>query len=870
MMSIHFLVGILFTCCNCFQLTVMHTGTLRGCYLPIDRNGNMCSVSQIDNTPWLCEGGIWHRAHKIEEIRNEVTNSLLIESGNFFQGTVFSLRNGGSAIFEFMNELKYDAISLGPRDFDMELLDPTSRGATLGGFIRNSNFSTVSSNMNTSLVPELSAIAPYYIATYPSGDRVGVVSHIAKDIKILSRGTPANLTIKSELSGIQFAVDSLINLGVNKIIYIANEQYDQFEYITNFVSQIPGIDIVVVGQERGYLQSSSTRTGYPYPIVASSPSGKPVLIVSSSRLGRYMGRLDATFDSNGILTNWTGDTIKLVANYSFSVSQTANGSKVTYIPSTPFTERIRSRVLTLWNDMQPFLAEKIGETNVMFNGSYTIVRFMECPLGNLVADALRYGTGAQIGTFNGGGMGGLVYPGNITIQDIYQLVQFANTALVIEISGKDIISALQNSVFRSDYELTNPSGAGTGRYLQFSGLKFSYNPSANSTLRPTIRNPNLLIPDRVVSVHVMNENGVYEVIDLKKNYSMAINDFLLNGGNDYEMFINCTVLPGTGVTVHEILMDYVRKFSPLNTVVEGRIMRVSDNPVDFFAVDVPPQPYWLPYDSGYSYFFLSFSSILLLLLLITLIMVQVYKDEAVIKSSSVVFLSVILSGLILVCMSIYFWFSEPTTGLCNARIWLLMIGFLISYGSMIIKNWRLAKIFGEHNLSNLMRPITDSRLLLYLCGVVGVGFIVLSLWVGVDPLHPSDVTNSLIEPGKLYFVSCKSESSLWIVVALIYSCGYLVFGLFISFKTRNVPSQFRESQHIAWVTYNLTLVSIIAIALAYILHDGTSVSVIFMGAVLIASLFTWAVMFVTKFVVIFSNKRHTTTQSTQNSFVSMT
>jgi 5'-nucleotidase len=103
---------------------------------------------------------------------------------------------------------------------------------------------------------------------------------------------------------------------------------------------------------------------------------------------------------------------------------------------------------------------------------------------------------------------------------------------------------------------------GTGRFLQVSGLRYSWDGSREAGRR-------------IVNVEVLTEDGDYEQIDPDEVYTVATNDFLFAGGDDYTMFQeNGENSYDFGRTLDEALRDYITANSPINPQVEGRIIRL--------------------------------------------------------------------------------------------------------------------------------------------------------------------------------------------------------------------------------------------------------------------------------------------------------
>jgi 2',3'-cyclic-nucleotide 2'-phosphodiesterase (5'-nucleotidase family) len=171
-------------------------------------------------------------------------------------------------------------------------------------------------------------------------------------------------------------------------------------------------------------------------------------------------------------------------------------------------------------------------------------------MGNLIADAMRAATGADIALMNGGGIrADRTYDvgAKITRRDILTELPFGNVTKLTELPGSQVLEALENAVSQVD--------KGAGRFAQVSGLSFVYDPSAE--------------PGKRVS-EVLVAGAPLEAARL---YKVAINDFILGGGDGYAALgggrmINDT---GAGALVANDVMAYVEKIGTVTPAVEGRI-----------------------------------------------------------------------------------------------------------------------------------------------------------------------------------------------------------------------------------------------------------------------------------------------------------
>ena len=199
----------------------------------------------------------------------------------------------------------------------------------------------------------------------------------------------------------------------------------------------------------------------------------------------------------------------------------------------------------------------IGSTEVPLDARNTTVRFVEANVGNLTADALRWqasglGLNPTIGVINGGGIrGNSLYfplatplsPVNVTDADVFNLLPFNNKVGVIGgVTIPDLLLALENSVI---FAAPGDLGTATGRFLQVSGLNFSWDTTAPAGSR---------------IIDVLLQNTIPLVDDGVTVSSMLLNiatiDFLASGGDNYTMFSPYT-FSDSGLLYRDALTNYI-------------------------------------------------------------------------------------------------------------------------------------------------------------------------------------------------------------------------------------------------------------------------------------------------------------------------
>jgi 5'-nucleotidase len=91
-----------------FSLAIMHTNDVHARFEQTDKYGGACSASKA--SVGKCFGGVARRKTKLDELRAKYPNSLLLDGGDQFQGTLWFSIFQGKAVSYFTNKIGYDAM----------------------------------------------------------------------------------------------------------------------------------------------------------------------------------------------------------------------------------------------------------------------------------------------------------------------------------------------------------------------------------------------------------------------------------------------------------------------------------------------------------------------------------------------------------------------------------------------------------------------------------------------------------------------------------------------------------------------------------------------------------------------------------------
>ncbi|MHA6325556.1 bifunctional metallophosphatase/5'-nucleotidase [Roseivivax sp. CAU 1753] len=493
-----------------YSLTILHTNDFHARFEPISKYDSTCSAE--DNTAGECFGGSARLMTAIEAAKARSNNPILVDGGDQFQGTLFYTYYKGKLAAEMMNQMGYDAMTVGNHEFD-------DGPEVLRGFVDAVAFPVLMSNADISGEAQLADAIMKSTVIERGGEKLGLIGLTPQDTDELASPGP-NVIFTDPVDAVQGEVDKLTEMGVNKIIVLSHSGYGVDQRVAE---ETTGVDVIVGGHTNTLLGEMESAQG-PYPTMVGDTA-----IVQAYAYGKFLGELNVTFDDDGKLTEATGAPIimdKDVVEAEAVVARIAEAAK-------PLDE-IRNKV--------------VAETSAAIDGGRDSCRAGECQMGNLVADAMLArvaSQGVQIAIANGGGLRASIDAGEVTMGEVLTVLPFQNTLATFRISGAVVVEALENGVSQIE--------EGAGRFPQVAGLTFTVDPAAEPGAR-------------VSEVMVAGEP-----IDPEAMYGVVSNNFVRNGGDGYRMLIDAQDAYDFGPDLADVTAEYLAAQGPYAPYTDGRI-----------------------------------------------------------------------------------------------------------------------------------------------------------------------------------------------------------------------------------------------------------------------------------------------------------
>ncbi|TIO54924.1 MAG: LysM peptidoglycan-binding domain-containing protein [Mesorhizobium sp.] len=510
-----------------YTLNILHFNDWHSRIEGNNKYESTCSAEE--ETKGECIGGAGRLVTAIAQERKKLEgqNVLLLNAGDSFQGSLFYITYKGAAEEEFLNQMKPDAVTLGNHEFD-------DGESALVPYLDKAKFPIVSANVMPNDKSGAAGKVKPSIVVEVGGQKIGIVGAVTNDTPELASPGP-NIAIADDVKSITAEVEKLKGEGINKIIAVTHIGYNRERDV---IAKIPGIDVVVGGHSHTLLSNTDPKAAGPYPTMVDNPDGYKVPVVQAASYSKYLGEFKVVFDDNGVVKEASGDPIFL-------------DKSITPDPA------VLARIKELGAPIEALKNKEVAETTKPIDGGRENCRARECEMGNLVSDAVLdrvKGQGVEIVISNGGGLRASIDQGTVTMGEVLTVLPFQNTLATFKISGKDLVAGLESGLSQIE--------DGAGRFPQVAGLKYSFDKSVA---------PNA---GRVKSVEVM-ENGAWAPINPDKQYLVATNNYVRQGGDGYKVFAEkATDAYDYGPGLEQVVADYLAAHRPYTPKLDGRITEV--------------------------------------------------------------------------------------------------------------------------------------------------------------------------------------------------------------------------------------------------------------------------------------------------------
>ena len=504
-----------------------------------------------------------------KELQKKYKHVLLVDAGDHIQGDVIGLLSKGIDIIKIMNKVGYDVVTLGNHEFDFGLdhLDNCSDYLECGYISCNYCYRK----------NKTSIYQPYVIKEVGN-----------KKIAFIGVITPQTL-IKTYLNNI-------VDEDGNKLYDFleGNNSQELFERVQNHIddAKSKGVDYVILLNHLG--NEGDALNKYTSAELLSHINGVDVMIDGHTHQVYNLTNKDK--DGTEIIMSQTGTKLVNIGLLKIKTDNTITSEIISEVPEPSDkegAELVKRNDKNRWIDkeMNDFInalinshSEELNEIigyadfSLIINSDPNkdhhkhLTRSEETTLGNLIADSLRNAgkNDTDIALISAGTIRDDLLEGNITYLNIISILPYSNEIIVKEISGQDILDALELSLRFLPEK--------SPRFPQVSGMSFNVDISIPSSVE---------VDENEVFVRVKGKRRVSNVkigkedLVLDKKYKIALDTYIGNGGDGYSMIGKSEELYSTLTLDNQAVINYI-KDTLKGTIpasynkTEGRIVIISN------------------------------------------------------------------------------------------------------------------------------------------------------------------------------------------------------------------------------------------------------------------------------------------------------
>jgi 5'-nucleotidase/UDP-sugar diphosphatase len=448
-------------------------------------------------------GGFARLATAMDEIRENKTAEgepvLLLDAGDFLGGTAFAwlALSGYAAELTIMQKMGYDAVAIGNHEYDYGP-DVLAQYLLKAGYPEAHQKTLVlTSNTEAPSDHPLAARGLYKktgMFDLENGLKVGVFSIIGKDaIQLI--GDAGDVQFLDQYETARQAVDELKAQGANVIVEISHSGVDEDRELAR---EVPGIDVIVGGH---------SHTALFKPVLEGA-----TIIVQAGSLGMYLGQLELAYNPNTgkvrVCNEEDSHPFLIPIDDSFACDPEIDALVQEY------TLILNTRVDEMTGGEFDDIMNTVARSDFVLSNDPPL---SETPLGNFITDAMRMvaqgvtGKRVDVASQAAGCIRTNIFPGtteysggNVSFYEIveatslgYGLDGYAGCPIVsVYLTGEEVRRLLEVNILLQEF-------MGDSFFLQFSGLRYSYNPT-NAVLL-TIPFINLPIP----TTHAVSRAELY-------------------------------------------------------------------------------------------------------------------------------------------------------------------------------------------------------------------------------------------------------------------------------------------------------------------------------------------------------------------------
>ena len=460
---------------------------------------------------------------------------ILVDAGDFSQGTPYVSTNKGAAAITMMNAAGYEVVTLGNHEFDFGF-------AQLMENLKGANFTAISDNVFYKNNDE--TILPTSIAIAANGLKIGFFGMETPQTQTkVNPGLITEIYFGSNengkfLASAQAAIAELKEAGADIIIGLVHLGVDDESIPYRSIDLYPGIK-----DDVDFLID-----GHSHTVMTEGPNGEPIQSTGTKASATAFMNVGCIIIDNG--------TKAIERNYLIPLGEDA-----------PVDAAVAAVAQGIMEEVDAVYGAVFAQSAVDLDGVKGNVRSKETNLGDLVTDAMLWSVMKDmdaetlgvpeenvVAITNGGGIRASIPAGDVTMSAVNTVLPFGNTVAVVYVTGAELLEALEASTYCTPNLV--------GGFPQIGGMKITIDLKKSFDEGDFYPESTYHAPNSIRRVTINEVNG--KPFDPEATYAVVTNNFCAAGGDTYYIFKNASAQFDTGIPLDEALMEFIKDPTFLN------------------------------------------------------------------------------------------------------------------------------------------------------------------------------------------------------------------------------------------------------------------------------------------------------------------
>lgn len=496
------------------KTVILHTNDMHGGFIP----------EEGDN---VVDGGLEGYAAVAtikKDFEAQGASVILVDDGDYSQGSVYVSLNYGAAATELMNQVGYDIVGLGNHEFDYGV-DQLKKN------FENKNYSVICSNVfengktlfDSEVIVKVGKLKVGFFGLLTPETQTKVNPNFVKGL---------TFTEKEELYATAQKEADLLNKEADIVICLGHLGVDE-ESLGNqsldIYANTTGIDFIIDGHSHTVMEKGAN--GEPIQSTGTKGANIGVIVIDNKT---------KTIESNSLIA-----TKDVEADVDVLNSAMATMSAIDEEYGAVF-----------------------ANADVDLDGVKENVRSKETNMGDLITDSMIWEVLKNgsidvdndhiVAITNGGGIRASISKGGVTMKDVNTVLPFGNTLAVNYITGAELLESLEASAYAVPETL--------GGFPQIAGLVITIDSTVEFDAGEEYPDSTYCKPNSIKRVTIESVNG--QPFDENAEYAVVTNNFCAAGGDTYYAFKRAYDAGkgfDTGIAMDTALVDYI------STALGGKI-----------------------------------------------------------------------------------------------------------------------------------------------------------------------------------------------------------------------------------------------------------------------------------------------------------